>query len=109
MSRKGARLAPMLAVRRAISLPREQAPVLESHLGAVRDGDAEGVHATEIAAATKVWNAHEVIRELKKGQDLLGACGRTSRLATARTGLACRRSARRVVNAVASTATDQRA
>ena len=29
-------------------------------------------YATEIAAATGLWNAREVIRELKKGQDLLG-------------------------------------
>ena len=29
-------------------------------------------YATEIAAATGLWNAHETIRELKKGQDLLG-------------------------------------
>ena len=29
-------------------------------------------YATEIAAATGLWNAREIIRELKKGQDLLG-------------------------------------
>jgi CHAD domain-containing protein len=29
-------------------------------------------YATEIAAATGLWNARETIRELKKGQDLLG-------------------------------------
>jgi hypothetical protein len=26
----------------------------------------------EIAAGTGLWNANEIIRELKKGQDLLG-------------------------------------
>jgi CHAD domain-containing protein len=29
-------------------------------------------YATEIAAATGLWNAREILRELKKGQDLLG-------------------------------------
>jgi CHAD domain-containing protein len=29
-------------------------------------------YATEIAADTRLWNAREIIRELKKGQDLLG-------------------------------------
>ena len=29
-------------------------------------------YAAEIAAATTLWNAHEIIRELKKGQEVLG-------------------------------------